>query len=43
MKMKKMKINSKNDYRRDRVHRGYLPHRIHEMMREQALENKKER
>ncbi len=38
-----MKINSKNDYRRDRVHRGNLPHRIFEMLREQALEKEPER
>ena len=35
--MEKMKINSKTDYKRNRVNSGYGPHRILEMLQEEAL------
>ena len=35
--MEKMKINSKTDYKRNRVSSGYGPHRILEMLQEEAL------
>ena len=40
--MTKMKINSKNDYERNRVTSGNEPHRILQMLQEQALEKKAE-
>ena len=35
--MEDMKINSKTDYKRNRVNSGYGPHRILEMLQEEAL------
>ena len=35
--MEDMKINSKTDYKRNRVNSGYAPHRILEMLQEEAL------
>ena len=37
--MRKMKIDSKNDYMKNRVCRGNHPHRMLEMVQKQALEN----
>ena len=37
LKMEDMKINSKIDYKRNRVNSGYGPHRILEMLQEEAL------
>ena len=37
--MEDMKINSKTDYKRNRVNSGYGPHRILEMLQKEALEN----
>ncbi len=36
--MKKMKINSKDDYKRNRVMSGNEPHRLLKMIQEQALQ-----
>jgi len=35
--MEDMKINSKTDYKRNRVNSGYGPHKILEMLQEEAL------
>jgi hypothetical protein len=35
--MEDMKINSKNEYKRDRVNSGKEPHKMLEMLQEQAL------
>ena len=35
--MEDMKINSKTDYKRNRVSSGYAPHKILEMLQEEAL------
>jgi hypothetical protein len=35
--MEKMKINSKTDYKRNRVNSGYGPHKLLEMLQEEAL------
>jgi len=40
--MKKMKINSKIDYKRNRVTSGYEPHRLLKMLQEKALEESTE-
>ena len=37
--MEDMKINSKTDYKRNRVNSGYAPHRILEMLQKEALED----
>ena len=39
LKMEDMKINSKTDYERYRVNSGNGPHKILEMLQEEALEN----
>ena len=40
--MEEMKINSKNDYKRDRVTSGKEPHRLLKMLQEKALEESTE-
>ena len=37
LKMEDMKINSKTDYKKNRVNSGYGPHRLLEMLQEEAL------
>ena len=40
--MEDMKINSKIDYKRDRVNSGNEPHRMLQMIQEKALEQETE-
>jgi hypothetical protein len=40
IEMENMKINSKNEYRRNRVINGYEPHRMMEMEYQKALGKK---
>ncbi len=40
--MEEMKINSKNDYKRNRVTSGYEPHRLLKMIQKKALEKSTE-
>jgi len=42
LKMEDMKINSKDDYERNRVASGNGPHRMLKMLQKQALEKKAE-
>ncbi|MGY5880998.1 MAG: hypothetical protein RTV31_12150 [Candidatus Thorarchaeota archaeon] len=42
MKMEEMKINSKIDYKRNRVTTGNEPHRLLKMLQEKALDESTE-